>query len=173
MRILGISSLHHDHAAALVGEKGIIAAIEEGKLLRTRGAQGIPRNAINFCLAKAGIEWKSLDSVAVASRPVRAWSRWAAFRAREALKAPISSSYYETKALGDLARELNNLRVLGLFEGKQERVLLRFDHALCHAASAFYASPFDRSLILTLDEAGDGRCGLLAVGEGTRIREVH
>ena len=173
MQILGISSLHHDHAAALVGEKGIIAAIEEGKLLRTRGAQGIPRNAINFCLAKAGIQWKGLDSVAIASRPVQAWSRWAAFRAREALKAPISSSYYEAKALGDLARELNHLRVLGVFDGQQERPLLRFDHALCHAASAFYASPFDRSLILTLDEAGDGRCGLLAVGEGTRIRELY
>jgi carbamoyltransferase len=173
MQILGISSLRHDHAAALIGENGITAAIEEGKLLRTRRAQGIPRQAINFCLAKAHIEWKDLDSIAIASRPVRAWSRWAAFRAREALKAPIYSGYYQTKALGDLARELNHLRVLSIFDGKQQRPLLRFDHALCHASSAFYASPFDRALILTLDEAGDGRCGLVAVGEGTQIRELH
>ena len=173
MHILGISSLQHDVAAALVGENGITAAIEEGKLLRTRGAQGLPRHAINFCLAKTNIKWKDLDCVAIASRPVAAWSRWAVFRAREALKAPISSGYYQTKALGDLARELNQLRVLSAFDGTDGRPLLRFDHAMCHAASAFYASQFDRALILTLDEAGDGRCGLVAVGEGTRIRELH
>lgn len=173
MYILGISSLEHDPAAALVGEEGITAAIEEGKLLRTRVSYGIPRQAINFCLAKARIQWKDLGSIAIASRPLWAWSRQAMFRAREALKAPISSSYYQTKALGKLARELNYLRILGVFDGKQKRSLLCFEHALCHAASAFYASPFDRALILTLDEEGDGRCGLVAVGEGTQIRELY
>jgi carbamoyltransferase len=46
------------------------------------------------------------------------------------------------------------------------------EHHLCHAASAFYASPFDEALILTLDEQGDGRTGFVAVGEGTRLRPV-
>jgi len=173
MHILGVSSLEHDPAAVLVGEQGIIAAIEEGKLLRTRSSQGVPRNAINFCLAKARIQWKDLDMIAIASRPLRKWNRQAVFRAREALKAPISSSYYQTKALGELARELNYFRILRLFEGSQERPLLEFEHAFCHAASAFYASPFDHALILTLDEEGDGRCGLVAVGEGIHIRELH
>ena len=173
MHILGISSLEHDPAAALIGEKGIIAAIEEGKLLRTREPHGIPRNAINFCLAKTGIRWKDLVSIAIASRPLSAWSRQAIFRAGQALKAPFSSTYYQAEALGELARELNYLRILGVFDGKQRRPLLRFEHALCHAASAFYASPFDSALILTLDEQGDGRCGLVAVGEGTQIRELH
>ncbi len=173
MQILGISSLEHDTAAALVGENGIIAAIEEGKLLRTRGARGIPRQAINFCLGNSRIEWRDLDTVAIASRPMRTWARWAGFRTREAIKAPISSGYYQTKALGDLAREMNYLRILSIFDGKQKRPILGFDHALCHAASAFYASPFERALILTLDETGDGRCGLVATGEGTQIRELH
>jgi len=173
MYILGISSLEHDPAAALVGEKGIAAAIEEGKLLRIREPHGIPRNAINFCLAKTRVQWKDLVGIAIASRPLLAWSRHAIFRARETFKAPISSTYYQTEALGQLARELNLLRILSVFDGKQRRSLLHFEHALCHAASAFYASPFDRALILTLDEEGDGRCGLVALGEGTRIRELN
>src|SRR5260370_460511 len=65
MHILGISSLEHDPAAVLVDENGIIAAIEEGKLLRTRSSQGVPRNAINFCLEKARIQWKDLNIVAI------------------------------------------------------------------------------------------------------------
>jgi carbamoyltransferase len=173
MHILGISSLEHDSAAALLGEKGIVAAVEEGKLLRTRASDGIPRQAIDFCLAKARIPWKDLHSIAIASRPASAWSREALFRAREAFRAPISSGYYQTKALGKFARELNYLRILGVFDGNEKRLLLCFEHALCHAASAYYASPFDRALILTLDEEGDGRCGLAAMGEGTEIRELH
>src|SRR6266404_9599325 len=67
MHILGISSLEHDPAAALLGEKGIAAAVEEGKLLRTRMSYGIPRQAVYFCLAKARIQWKDLSSIAIAS----------------------------------------------------------------------------------------------------------
>jgi carbamoyltransferase len=173
MYILGVSSLEHDPAAALIGDTGIAAAIEEGKLRRTRDCEGIPRHAIKFCLDKTGVQWKDLDSVAIASRPLHAWTHQAMFRTREMFKAPISSSYYEARAFGDLARELNYLRILGNFDGGQKRPLLRFEHALCHAASAFYASPFDRALILTLDQKGAGRCGLAAIGEGTELREFH
>jgi predicted NodU family carbamoyl transferase len=102
-------------------EKGILAGREEGKLLRTRESHGIPRSAINFCIAKARIQWKDLDCIAIASRPMRALSRQATFRTFEALKAPISSSYCQTKALGDLARELNYLRILGILDGNQKR----------------------------------------------------
>ncbi len=173
MHILGISSLAHDPAAVILGEGKVIAAIEEGKLLRNRKYRGIPRNAIDFCLAKAGVSWKDVGSIAVSSQPLRKWARRASFLARQTLKAPIASSYYQTRALGDLARELNNLRILGILEGKPQAPLLRFEHALCHAASAFYASPFDRALILTLDEQGEGRCGLMAAGQGTQIRKLR
>jgi carbamoyltransferase len=172
VHILGISSLEHDPAAVLFGEEGIIAAIEEGKLVRTRESEGIPRNAVEFCLAKARIQWKDVDAIAVGGDPLRRWSRQARFRARETLVAPISSIYYQTRALGDLARELNNIRILRVLRGEPKRPLLRFEHALCHAASAFYGSPFDNSLILTLDERGDGLCGLVAEGEGNQIREL-
>jgi len=53
------------------------------------------------------------------------------------------------------------------------RRLLAPEHHLCHAASAFYASPFDRALILTLDEQGDGCAALVAVGEGNQIRVLR
>ncbi len=173
MHILGISSLTHSPAAVLLGEKGIIAAMEESKLLRARECEGIPRRAVTFCLAKGGIQWKDVDSIAIASKPVRTWARQAYFRTQQIVKAPIASSYYQTKALGELARDLNNLRILGMLDGKLKAPVLLFDHALCHAASAFYASPFDRALILTLDEEGDGRCGLFAEGAGNEIRELR
>ena len=33
------------------------------------------------------------------------------------------------------------------------------EHHLAHAASAYYASPFEEATILTLDRSGDFRCG--------------
>ena len=173
MYIIGISSLAHDTAAVLLGEEGVIAAIEEGKLLRTREPRGIPRKAIDFCLAKGCLEWENVDTVAIAGDPLRRWARQAFFRSREMIKAPISSGYYQARALGELARELNNLRIVGVLGGAPKRPLQRFEHALCHAASAFYASPFDRALILTLDEQGDGLCGLLAEGSDNQIRKLR
>lgn len=170
MYFLGLSALEHDTAAALLGDRGFSSAIEESKLERLRIASGIPRAAIRFCLERAGISWRDLDAIAVASKPWHSWARGSAFHARFLPVAPISSAYYESKTLGELARDLNNERILRLLSGEARVAVLDFDHHLCHAASAFYASPFDRALILTCDEHGDGRSAMLAIGEGEQIR---
>jgi len=171
--ILGLSAMGHDPAAALIDRQGlVIAAIEEGKLGRSRSIGGIPRAAIRFCLERAKIGSEDIEQVAVASNPSRSFLRKALFRLRLAPLAPISSAYYLNKALGELGRDMNNLRILReMFGGSTDRVIT-FDHHLCHAASAYFASPFERALLVSLDNQGDGRAGLVAVGEGTRIREL-
>src|ERR1044072_5541344 len=47
------------------------------------------------------------------------------------------------------------------------------DHHTAHAASAFYASPFQEATVLTLDRGGDLRCGALwsAVGNELRVEK--
>lgn len=62
----------------------------------------------------------------------------------------------------------DNLRELGLLER-----LKRYHHHTAHAAAAFYASDFDRALIVTLDGYGSGLAGSVSVGEGSRIRHIH
>lgn len=163
----------HDPAAALIDRQGlVVAAIEEGKLGRSREIGGIPRAAIRFCLEHAKISSEYIEQVAVASHPGHSFLRKALFRLRLAPLAPISSAYYLNKALGELGRDMNNLRILReMFGGSADRVVT-FDHHLCHAASAYFASPFERALLVSFDNQGDGRAGLVAVGEGTRIREL-
>jgi carbamoyltransferase len=162
----------HDSAAALLGENGVVAAMEESKLVRSRTANGIPREAIHYVFKRAGIGWRDLTGLAVASRPLRAWAREAWLRARLTPFAPLSSGYYQAKALGDLGRELNNHRLLStLGDSNSTRPhLVPLDHHLCHAASAFYASPAERAVVLTLDEKGDGLAGTVMLGEGSRLR---
>ena len=171
MYILGISGMAHDSAASLLADGRIVAAMEEGKLARKRSAEGIPRKAVQYCLDSAGIGWQQLDRIAVASRPARAWSRETLFRARSAPRSPRSSIYFANKALGEFGRELNNLRILRDLRGSPATGIAEFDHHLCHASSAYYASGYDRALIVTLDERGDGRAGFIGLGHGPQIKE--
>jgi carbamoyltransferase len=173
VNILGLSGLAHDSAAALLSDSGIVAAMEESKLVRRRTAAGIPREAIRFCLERAGTGWSGIECVAVASRPVRTWVRHAWMRAKLTPFAPVPSGYYQTKALGELGRELNNGRLLEMLGESQHLKVVHLEHHLCHAASAFYASDADRALVLTLDEQGDGRSGSIALGEGNRLRVLE
>jgi len=173
MFILGLSATEHDPAAALVDGQGtVVAAIEQGKLGRSRTLGGLPSAAIRFCLERAGIGWRDIERVAIASRPGRSWLRKTLFRARLAPVSPISSAYYLNEAFGELARSLNNLRILRRMAGGTSDRLIGSDHHLCHAASVYFASPFDQALIVSLDNRGDGRAGLVALGEGTHIREL-
>ncbi|MGB8802370.1 MAG: carbamoyltransferase C-terminal domain-containing protein [Candidatus Acidiferrales bacterium] len=172
MYILGISAMGHDSAATLLGDSGIVAAMEESKLARSRVIEGIPRQAIRYCLERAGIDWHDVAHVAIASRPWRAWQRQASFRAKLAPLAPVSSGYFVNKASGELGRELNNVRIVRQMAGAQDGRVATLDHHLCHAASAFYGSAFERALVVSLDEKGDGRAGCVGIGEGTGLREV-
>jgi len=163
----------HDPAAALIDDQGtIVAAIEEGKLGRTRSFGGIPRGAIRFCLERAKIRWQDVERVAIASHPGRAFFRKSLFRARLAPLAPISSAYYFNQALGELGRELNNSRILREMAGGAADRVVNYDHHLSHAASAYFGSRFEKSLIVSLDNQGDGRAGIVAQGEGARLREL-
>lgn len=173
MRILGLSSFSHDTSAALLEDGVIRAVVEESKLSRSKTTRGLPTTAIQFCLKKGAITWQDLDYVVVASRPFRGWTRRSAAGARVAPFSPIAAAYCQVGEIGRLARELGHHRVLRHQQKPSSAQILKVEHHLSHAASAFFLSPFERSLIVTMDEEGDGQSGLLAVGEGTRIRVLR
>ena len=172
MLILGLSSFKHDTAAALFEDGTIKAAIEEDKLTRSRST-GLPENAIRFCLESAGASWRDLDRIAVATSPFYGWRGRSLLPARVGTFSPTANVFKQANELGVLARELGELRMLrSKIDGMGSKVI-NFEHHLCHAASALHLSPFDRALILTMDEEGDGTSGMIAIGEGTRIRVLR
>ena len=66
--------------------------------------------------------------------------------------------------------------LLGLRARFPQSELVVVDHHDAHAASAYYASPFDSARVLSIDRAGDFRSTVLYDGEGnrlTRIRELY
>jgi len=67
-----------------------------------------------------------------------------------------------------LRKELAKLDAGGGWNGK----LLFSEHHLSHAASAFFPSPFEEAVVLTMDGVGEWATTSAAVGRGNRL-EVH
>ena len=47
--------------------------------------------------------------------------------------------------------------------------MLNINHHICHLASAFYVSPFEKSVVVSVDGFGDFSSGCMAVGHGSEI----
>jgi carbamoyltransferase len=172
MRILGLSSFGHDTSAALLEDGVIRAVIEESKLSRQKEARGLPAAAMKFCLSKAGAGWESVDCIALTATPLRGWMRRSAAGARISPLDPVAAGHAQVREVGRLARELGYLRLLRHQAGATKKIT-NVEHHLSHAASAFFLSRYERALVITMDEEGDGRSGMIAIGEGTRIRKVR
>lgn len=172
MLTLGLSSFTHDSAAALLEDGFVKAAIEDSKLSRA-DARGIPETAMRYCLSKRGVVWHDLDVVAVASRPFKGWMRRSLQPLRHSFNGPLASAYFEANELGALAKQLSDLRQLRRQDGVSNSKVLCLEHHLCHAAAAFFQSPFERALVVTLDEGADGISGRISLGEGNKLRSVQ
>ena len=169
MLILGLSSLFKNGtAAALVRDGAIDSALENYKL-QSNVPCGIPEAAIQYCLSNGGVTWSDIDVIAIAGDPFRGWGRRAFSRRCLSPVASVATSYQQGKELSRFAREWTDIRLLRQRLRDTHKVV-SLDHHSCHAASAFFLSPFGKALILTLDGEGDGRGGLLALGEGSKIR---
>lgn len=172
MRILGLSSFSNNSAAAILEDGVIKSAIENDKVVGKR-TRGLPEAAIRSCFEEMGTSWAGIDLVAVATQPLRGWARKTALRARLSLGAPLVSGYHEVNDLALLGRQLNDLRIARKQVAAGAGRLITLNHHRCHAASAFYLSPFDRALIVTADKDGDGEAMTVSVGEGNRIRVLR
>jgi carbamoyltransferase len=172
MLILGVSSFKSDTAAALLRDGVVEAAIENEKL-RPSATRGVPETAIAFCLEKAKALGSDVDVVAVAASPFRGWARRAFSRARVSPFAPLATGYYEGRELARFSWERTGVRSLKRKLAQTSARVVTVDHHMAHAASAFFLSPFQRALILTLDGEGDGQAGVIALGEGSHIRHLQ
>lgn len=161
----------HDTAAAVLEDGVVRAAIENDKLVHA--GSRLPDAAILSCFESLSIDWDAIDIVAVGARPLQSCTRKIFLQSKLAVAAPISAGYIAAEEVGILARELSDMRLLQRRLASGRNKIVGFDHHLCHAASAFFLSSFDRALILTMDEEGDGTSALVAIGNGNHIRTLR
>src|SRR5829696_4202780 len=75
MRILGVSALYHDSAAALVVDGRIVAAAQEERFTRKKNDSAYPANAVAYCLAEGRVPLDEIEYVAFYDKPFLKFER--------------------------------------------------------------------------------------------------
>ena len=178
MRILGISAFYHDSAAALIDDGRIVAAAQEERFTRRKHDAAFPHHAIAYCLGEAGVAADEVDHVVFYDKPFLKFERlvetYLAYAPRgfssyrKAMPAWLGEKLFQRDALSDDLR-----RIDAAFDDNK---LLFTEHHHSHVASAFYPSPFEEALVLTMDGVGEWCTTAAALGRGNRIdivKEIH
>jgi carbamoyltransferase len=170
MNILGISAFYHDSAAALVCDGKIVAAAQEERFTRKKHDAGFPLHAVQFCLAELERRGGKLDGVAFYDKPIRKFER--------ILKTYFSVAPFGLKSFM-MALPLwmkEKLWIPMQIEVALERCGIETappfyfpEHHESHAASAFFASPFRKAAILTLDGVGEWSTSAIGRGDGNKM----
>ena len=165
MYILGISAYYHDSAACILKDGEVVAAAQEERFTRKKHDQNFPLNAIKYCLNEAGISSSELELVAFYDKPFLKFER--------ILETYLS---YAPKGLNSFLKAMPLwikkklwIKVLIQDELGYNGKILFPEHHVSHAASAFYASPFQDAAFLTMDGVGEWTTTSYGIGKANKI----
>jgi len=170
---------HADASAAAVVDGRFVAGVEEERFRRIKHWAGFPELALRWCAAEARAGGSGeLTAIAVARQP-------RSFLLRKAVLALT-----HPRSLRRAASRVRNLTQVATLEGRLASVLgngveggsrtadskprlFAVEHHLAHVASAYYCSPFEEAMCLTVDGFGDFVSTMLAVGRGSGIEVLQ
>ena len=177
--VLGISAFYHDSAAAIIVDGEIIAAAQEERFTRKKHDASYPKNAINYVLKESGLKLNEVDHVVFYEKPFLKFERLletyigfspSGFRSFSmSMPLWLSEKLFQKKMLFDALKEqdnnFNDIKKINFSE-----------HHLSHAASAFFSSPYEEAIILTLDGVGEWATTTVSLGKNNKInilKEIH
>jgi carbamoyltransferase len=179
MRILGISAFYHDSAAALLVDGQIVAAAQEERFTRKKQDARFPAHAIAYCLEEDGCKLDHVDYVVFYEKPFLKFERlletYVGFAPRGYQSFAMAIPLWLREKLFQkdiIRRELQKFAPDFDWQNK----LLFTEHHMSHAASAFYASPYQEAAVLTMDGVGEWCTTSSAVGRGKElsiVSELH
>lgn len=171
--ILGINSAYHDSAACLISDGRILSACEEerftrmkhGKPARIDNSDELPLRAIEYCLTSNGMRLADVDLIGFSFNPPKR------MRNTKVVEPVIDGDWGSVFGETTFVRRMQAIpEKLSALAGCDISGRFRWiDHHLCHAASAFFVSPFDDSAIMVVDGIAEFATTLLAKGNGSLI----
>ncbi|MCZ4244713.1 carbamoyltransferase family protein [Pedobacter punctiformis] len=168
MYILGINAYHGDSSACIFKNGELIAASEEERFRRIKHWAGFPSMAIQFCLDEAKIGIKDLDYIAISRDP------------KANFKQKVFTALKNRLSLKNIADRLQNLKkassiqndFIDHFKVSEEDLkgkIINVEHHRSHLASAFFASSYPKSALLSIDGFGDFSSTMTGIGKDLSI----
>jgi len=151
MYVLGISCYYHDAAACLLDDGRVVAAAAEERFSREKHDSSFPGQVIDYCLRNARIGIDDVDYVGFYEKPIEKFDR--------ILETFLSvapwgfRSYMEGIPLWMRKRLWIRSDIKDRLDYDGE--VLFAQHHQSHAASTYYASPFEEAAVLTVDGVGE------------------
>jgi carbamoyltransferase len=168
--INGVDELFHDASASLLVDGRIIASVEEERFNRKKHTNGLPFQAIDYCLRTAGVATSSVDHIGYYLQPEVLRQTFLTDILAKYKSDPCSVAHIERAAT----------RITGIEARLRERYAFGpqthfhfLNHHVAHAASVYYVSGFESAAILTIDGSGDRESSVLFHGQGSEIRKIH
>ena len=153
---------NHDGSATLLIDGKIVGAVEEERLNRIKHSNKFPVNAIKFLLAENNLKLNDLDYVAI-------------YTTREYLMDLIKEMFWHDQTMKELyspEQLVNDLFDRALGETIDENKIRFVDHHMAHAASAYYLSGFNESLVVSLDGVGGGISGQIIYAREGELKKI-
>ena len=164
--ILGINAFHGDSSACIIRNGILLAAAEEERFKRIKHWAGFPSESIKYCLEAAGISLDQITHVAI-NQNYKANSVRKIFYA---LTNNIDLNHVIDRLRNKMERlavkdYLKNFFPLNSYAGKIHHI----EHHLAHLSSAFYVSPYQKAVVVSIDGFGDFASTAWGVGSGALI----
>ena len=172
MLVLGLSAYYHDSAAALLRDGAIAAAAQEERFTRIKHDARFPFHAVRYCLQEAGVALDDVDAIVFYEKPFLKFERLLetylataprGFRSfRAAMPIWTKQKLFQKRTLRKALESLGGSDI--------ESRLLFAEHHQSHAASAFFPSPFDEAVVVTMDGVGEWATTSICVGQGNSLQ---
>ncbi len=169
--LLGISAYYHDSAACLLKNGEVFAAAQEERFTRKKHDSRFPSSAIQYCLTEANITVDELSNVIFYDKPLVKFERlletYLAYAPKGLISFFASMPIWLKEKLflkSTLQKELKSLSPTKSFPK-----ILFSEHHQAHAASTFFVSPFEKSIVLCLDGVGEWATTSAWIGDGNKL----
>ena len=177
--ILGISAFYHDSAAALIQNGKIVGAAQEERFTRKKHDANYPFNAVEYVLKEGGLKLSQVDHIVFFEKPFLKFERlletYLAFAPSGFKSFSMSMPIWLREKLFQKKYLFDHLK--NHDESFSEIDKIKFsEHHFSHACSAFFPSPFEEALVLTLDGVGEWATTTIAIGKNNdlkMIKEIH
>lgn len=156
MKIIGLNSGELNSSAVILSDGAVIAGAPEERFNRNKKTKAFPKNVLKFLLEKANSTITEIDCIAQAWNPGAGWHKFNPLLSNNRVKR---EDYFYT--IPDNLFQLKDRKpsdwVKMEFSDSLPPVYY-IQHHRCHAANAFYLSPFSEAAFLTADWRGEYEC---------------
>lgn len=177
-KIIGISSYFHDSAVALIIDGKVVYAAQEERFTRIKHDFNFPLKSLKNLLEFNKLKIEDIDYFVFFEKPFLKFERlietYLALAPKgiiqflKAMPIWLNQKLFMKKII---EREIN--KISKNFDIKK---LFFSEHHLSHAASCFYPSPFDKSVVFTADGVGEWTTTSVAIGKKNKleiIKEIY